>query len=55
LAPRVLPDIGLDLVLSGRSLVIVLVLGVLAVALTPLFGWRRLRRMNLPSALRLME
>jgi putative ABC transport system permease protein len=55
LAPRVMPDIGLNLVLSPSSLVIVVVLGVLAVALTPLLGWRRLRRMNLPSALRLME
>jgi putative ABC transport system permease protein len=55
LAPRVLPDIGLHLVLSPASLVLVFVLGVLAVALTPIFGWRRLRRMNLPSALRLME
>lgn len=55
LARRVVPDIGLDLVLSPASAVLVVVLGVLAVGITPLFGWRRLRRMDVPSTLRLME
>ena len=55
LSPRVLPDIGLRVVLTPQSLLTVIALGVAAVALTPLLGWRRLRRMNLPSTLRTME
>jgi putative ABC transport system permease protein len=55
LAARVLPDIGLHQVLTPASFAIVTVLGIIAVAITPLFGWRRLRTMNIPSSLRLME
>jgi putative ABC transport system permease protein len=55
LARRVMPDIGFEVAFSPQSFLIVFVLGVLAAGLTPLFGWRRLRRMNVPSTLRLME
>ena len=55
LSPRVLPDIGLRVVLTPQSFLTVVALGIAAVALTPLLGWRRLRHMNLPSTLRTME
>lgn len=55
LSPRVLPDIGLKVILTWQSFATVAGLGVAAVALTPLLGWRRLRRMNLPTTLRTME
>jgi hypothetical protein len=55
LAARVLPDLGLHLLLTPGSLITVGVLGIAAVAITPVFGWRRLRSLNVPSALRLME
>jgi putative ABC transport system permease protein len=55
LADQVMPDIGLNVLIRPGSLAIVLVLGIVAVGVTPLFGWRRLRRMNVPSTLRLME
>jgi putative ABC transport system permease protein len=41
--------------LSLTSLAVVLALGILAVAAAPLFTYRKLRRMNIPSTLRVME
>ncbi len=55
LAPQVMPDLGLNTVLSPTSAATVILLGVVSIGMTPLFGWRRLRRTNIPSALRLME
>jgi putative ABC transport system permease protein len=50
-----LPDIGLNVVLDPATIVTVVVLGVVAVAVAPLFNVRRMRRLDLPGTLRLME
>ena len=50
-----LPDIGLKVVLDPATILIVVVLGVGAVAIAPLFNVRRMRRMDLPGTLRLVE
>ncbi len=55
LAERSLPDFGITTYLSPMTLVIALVVGVLAVAIAPLFLVRGVRRMNLPDTLRVME
>lgn len=49
------PDIGVEVFLSAGTIGIALGLGVLAVALAPTFTLRRLRRMDVPSTLRVME
>jgi putative ABC transport system permease protein len=53
--PSVLPELGVTAVLSGWTVGEALALGVLAVALAPLFTLRRTRRMDIPSTLRVME
>ena len=53
--PRVQPDLGVLLVFEPGNLALVLGLGVLAVAAAPLLTVRRLRRMDVPSTLRVME
>ena len=50
-----MPDLGLTVELSPTTLVTLIVLGVLAVAIAPLFTVRRMRRMDLPGTLRVME
>jgi putative ABC transport system permease protein len=55
LLPQTLPDIAMESTLSLTSLAVVLALGILAVAAAPLFTYRKLRRMNIPSTLRVME
>jgi putative ABC transport system permease protein len=56
LAPQSMPEIGFDLVLSPTSVLVALAVGVLAVGLAPLLtAPRRLRRMDVPSTLRVME
>ena len=50
-----LPDIYIKPFVSEATLVITVVVGVLCVALAPLLTWRRLTRMNLPSALKVVE
>jgi len=50
-----LPDVGIEVTLKGATVVTVLVLGVVAVAVAPLFTARRMRRMDLPGTLRLVE
>ncbi len=52
---KVMPDMGMDIVISSTTLVTASVLGVLAVAIAPLLSFRKLRRMDLPSTLRVME
>ncbi len=52
---EVMPDLGMDIVVSPQTLITASVLGVLAVAITPLLSYRKLRRMDLPSTLRVME
>ncbi|HSG78321.1 MAG TPA: ABC transporter permease, partial [Acidimicrobiia bacterium] len=50
-----LPEVGMDVVLRTTTIVVVVGLGVVVVAIAPLFTARRLRRMDLPGTLRLME
>jgi putative ABC transport system permease protein len=53
--PRVAPDIGITLTLSGGTVLAAVLLGAGAVAVAPLFTVRRLRRMDVPSTLRVVE
>jgi putative ABC transport system permease protein len=55
LAARTLPDFAIPLVVSPSTLLTALLVGVASVALAPLFLVRRVRRMNLPDTLRVME
>ena len=55
IVPETLPDIGVVTYLSGTTVATALVLGVLAVAVAPLLTVRRLRRMDIPSTLRVVE
>ena len=50
-----LPDFDLNVILEPTTLTIIGVMGVVAVAIAPLFTVRRMRRMNLPGSLRLVE
>jgi putative ABC transport system permease protein len=50
-----LPDLGIEPFLSAGTVATALVLGVVAVAVAPLLTLRRLRRMDIPSTLRVME
>jgi putative ABC transport system permease protein len=52
---EVLPDLEAVSDLTGTSILIVAAAGVLAVAAAPLLTIRRLRRLDLPSALRVVE
>jgi putative ABC transport system permease protein len=54
-AGETMPDIGLVVEMSPTTLITVIVLGVAAVAVAPLFTVRRMRRMDLPGTLRIME
>ena len=49
------PDLGIAIVVSPATLATALGLGVLAVAIAPLLTVRKLRRMDLPATLRVME
>ncbi len=55
LASTTLPDLAIDRILSWPTLGIAAAVGILAVALAPLFLARRVRRMDVPDALRIME
>ena len=55
LATTTLPDVGIDVYLSPTTILIAAVVGIASVAATPLFLIRRLRRMNLPGTLRVVE
>lgn len=55
LLPETVPELGLVATLSQGTLVTALVLGVAAVSLAPLLTLRRLRRMDLPATLRVVE
>jgi putative ABC transport system permease protein len=54
-AAETMPEIGLQVELTPTTLFTVIILGILAVALAPLFTARRMRRMDLPGTLRVME
>ncbi|HEX6469024.1 MAG TPA: FtsX-like permease family protein [Streptosporangiaceae bacterium] len=53
--PDVLPEIGITAELSTTTIIQAVTLGILTVAIAPLLTTRRLRRMDIPSALRVME
>ncbi len=53
--PKVLPDMAVTASLTTTTLVEALALGVLTVALAPLFSLRRLHRMDIPATLRVVE
>jgi putative ABC transport system permease protein len=55
LFPRVLPDIRMVTEVGLRSVLIILALGIFAVAAAPLLTTRRLVNMDIPSTLRVME
>lgn len=55
LLTETLPDFGLAVLLEPQTVAIVAVMGVVVVALAPLLTVRRMRRMDLPGTLRLME
>lgn len=55
LLPDTLPDIGIIPSLAGSTVVTAVLLGVVAVAVAPLLTLRRLRRMDIPSTLRIVE
>ncbi|MDR9451450.1 MAG: FtsX-like permease family protein, partial [Acidimicrobiia bacterium] len=50
-----MPDFALEVTLQPATLAVVVVMGVLAVAIAPVFTLRRMRRMDLPGTLRLVE
>jgi putative ABC transport system permease protein len=52
---RTMPELGLDVAVSGSTILAAAVLGVLAVAIAPLLTIRRLRRMDIPGTLRVVE
>lgn len=53
--PDVFPELRMEVFISTKNLATASVLGVIAVAAAPLLTIRKLRRMNLPSTLRIME
>lgn len=53
--PDVMPEIGVAAALSPDTIAIAFLLGLGTVALAPLFTLRRLRRMDVPSSLRIVE
>jgi putative ABC transport system permease protein len=55
LLPSTFPDIGMVIALSASTLVTAVLFGVVAVAVAPILTLRRLRRMDIPSTLRVME
>ncbi len=55
LIPNTIPDLGVDIVIKPVTLAATVLLGVVAVAVAPLFTVLRLRRMDVPSSLRVME
>jgi putative ABC transport system permease protein len=49
------PEFGVDIVLNPGTILLAVLLGTVAVALAPVFTIRRMRRMDLPGTLRLVE
>ncbi|HEY5155526.1 MAG TPA: ABC transporter permease, partial [Acidimicrobiales bacterium] len=50
-----MPDVGLDIVVTPSTVLTAVALGVIAVAVAPLLTVRRLRRMDIPGTLRVVE
>ncbi len=55
IVPETFPDLDMAVHLSSGSLVAAILLGTATVALAPVLTTRRLRRMDIPSALRVVE
>ena len=55
LIPQTLPEIAIETMLATSTVVTAAALGLIAVALAPLLNIRRLRRMDVPSTLRVVE
>ena len=55
LIPDTLPDLGIVTFLAPSTVLTAVILGTAAVALAPLLTGRKLRRMDIPSTLRVME
>jgi putative ABC transport system permease protein len=55
LLPQTVPELGIPAVLAPGTIAVTLVLGVAAVAIAPLFTVPRLRRMDVPATLRVLE
>ncbi len=55
LLAETVPEIGVRAIITGGTLVTITVLATATVALAPLFTLRRLRRMDVPSTLRVLE
>ena len=55
LATTTLPDLQIDSYLSPTTLAVAVVVGIVAVAVAPLFLVPRIRRMSIPDTLRVME
>jgi putative ABC transport system permease protein len=53
--PDTLPEVGLSVALSRDSIVQAAVLGIVALAAAPLFTFSRLRHMDVPGTLRVVE
>ncbi|MEZ4572514.1 MAG: FtsX-like permease family protein [Thermomicrobiales bacterium] len=54
-AAETLEDFGLEIVFEPQTMALAAALGILAVAAAPLLTLRKLRRMDIPSTLRVME
>lgn len=50
-----MPEMGMEAVMSGTTVLTAMVMGVVAVAVAPLLTVRRLRRMDVPGTLRVVE
>jgi putative ABC transport system permease protein len=50
-----MPDLGMIVSIAPSTTATAIALGVFAVGIAPLFTFRRLRRMDVPSTLRVME
>ena len=55
LIPNTIPDLGVVAVIEPLTLATAVLLGVVAVAVAPLFNLLKLRKMDVPSSLRVME
>lgn len=55
LIPQTVPDIGIIIAVRPSTYVTAAILGVLAVSLAPVLTLRRLRRMDIPATLRVVE
>jgi putative ABC transport system permease protein len=55
LIAETMPEMGIDVAVAPATVVTAIVLGVVAIAAAPLLTIRRLRRMDIPDTLRVVE